>query len=164
MQEAFENGLGWGWIRVYGSSWDLIWQVPQGSGQAQRKGHGGTHWLPTMTNICSWTLKSSGTHQPTPTLVNDCSPQNKAAAHKPLWGMIPGPYQQLNCIQGLLVTAHIGIGLIFDQEKSWDLPAHGSTFLCPGICWKLQRQTWYANGWRSSTSLAGQEWQWKGLW
>lgn len=90
-------------------------------------------------NKCSWTLQSGGTHQPAFTLVNHDSPQNMVATQKTFLEMIPGLCNLLRYIQELLGCSQVGRGQILDREQSMDLLPHGTTFLCPGLCWKLQR-------------------------
>lgn len=106
-------------------------------------------------NKCSWTLKSGGTHQTASTVVNHDSLRTSWMHKKPLWGMIPGLCKLLSCIQTLLGRSQVGRGQILDREQSKDLLSHGTTFLCPGLSWKLQRQPWYAKRCRTGTSMVG---------
>lgn len=90
-------------------------------------------------NKCTWTLKSGGTHQPASTLVNHDSPQNTVATQKTLWGMIPGLSNPLRYIQRMPGSSQVGRGQILYRDQSRDLLPHVTTFLSPGLCWKLQR-------------------------
>lgn len=108
-------------------------------------------------NKCSWTLKSGDAHQPASTLVNQDSPQNTMATQKKnTLGNGPWTVQSVEVYPGrLLWSSQVGRGQILGREQSRDLLPHGTTFLCPGLCWKLQRWPWYAKRCRTGASVAG---------